>query len=115
MVKTTFTRNGREVMIWGAMRNFDYGSEEAVQQSKKGGKGGDGSASKPKGAAKKGGKGGDGSVSEPKGAAKKGGKRGASVSLGVEDKAWDTIWVACVISREGYEAWDTIWWFNSVS
>ncbi|KAH0902503.1 hypothetical protein HID58_042006 [Brassica napus] len=34
MVKTKFTRNGREVMIWGgALRTFDYGSEEAVQQS----------------------------------------------------------------------------------
>ena len=30
MVKTKFTRNGREVMISGAMRNFDYGSDEAV-------------------------------------------------------------------------------------
>ncbi|WZZ28107.1 hypothetical protein YC2023_011508 [Brassica napus] len=37
MVKTKFTRNGREVMIFGAMRNFDYGSDEAVQESKKGG------------------------------------------------------------------------------
>ncbi|KAF3535866.1 hypothetical protein F2Q69_00019074 [Brassica cretica] len=37
MVKTKFTRNGREVMIYGAMRNFDYGSDEAVQESKKGG------------------------------------------------------------------------------
>nr|VDD62184.1 unnamed protein product [Brassica oleracea] len=38
MVKTKFTRNGKEVMIFGAMRNFDYGSDEAVQESKKGGK-----------------------------------------------------------------------------
>ncbi|KAH0904886.1 hypothetical protein HID58_044389 [Brassica napus] len=37
MVNTKFTRNGREVMIFGAMRNFDYGSDEAVQESKKGG------------------------------------------------------------------------------
>nr|VDD50233.1 unnamed protein product [Brassica oleracea] len=37
MVKTKFTRNGREVMIFGAMRNFDYGSDEAIQESKKGG------------------------------------------------------------------------------
>ncbi|KAH0868973.1 hypothetical protein HID58_075995 [Brassica napus] len=37
MVKTKFTRNGKEVMIFGAMRNFDYGSDEAVQESKKGG------------------------------------------------------------------------------
>ncbi|KAG2256746.1 hypothetical protein Bca52824_076040 [Brassica carinata] len=37
MVKTKFTRNGREVMIFGAMRNFDYRSDEAVQESKKGG------------------------------------------------------------------------------
>ncbi|KAL0758413.1 hypothetical protein Bca101_074563 [Brassica carinata] len=37
MVKTKFTRNGREVMIFGAMRNFNYGSDEAVQESKKGG------------------------------------------------------------------------------
>ncbi|XP_033144765.1 uncharacterized protein LOC103860861 [Brassica rapa] len=87
MVKTKFTRNGKEVVIWGAMRNFDYGSEEAVQQSKKGGKGGDESASEPKGAAKKGGKGGDKSASEPKGAAKKGGKRGASVSLSSPERS----------------------------
>uniref|UniRef100_A0A0D2ZQ88 Uncharacterized protein n=1 Tax=Brassica oleracea var. oleracea TaxID=109376 RepID=A0A0D2ZQ88_BRAOL len=37
MVKTKFTRNGREVMIFRAKRNFDYGSDEAVQESKKGG------------------------------------------------------------------------------
>ncbi|KAG5400175.1 hypothetical protein IGI04_014782 [Brassica rapa subsp. trilocularis] len=74
-------------MIWGAMRNFNYGSEEAVQQSKKGGKGGDESASEPKGAAKKGGKGGEESASEPKGAAKKGGKRGASVSLSSPERS----------------------------
>ncbi|KAG2276612.1 hypothetical protein Bca52824_059167 [Brassica carinata] len=37
MVKTKFTRNGREVMIFGAMRNVDYGSDEAVQESKNGG------------------------------------------------------------------------------
>ncbi|KAH0865055.1 hypothetical protein HID58_082266 [Brassica napus] len=37
MVKMKFTRNGKEVMIFGAMRNFDYGSDEAVQESKKGG------------------------------------------------------------------------------
>ncbi|KAF2597479.1 hypothetical protein F2Q68_00009426 [Brassica cretica] len=37
MVKTKFTRNGREVMIFGAMRNFDYGSDEAIPESKKGG------------------------------------------------------------------------------
>ncbi|KAH0884069.1 hypothetical protein HID58_060165 [Brassica napus] len=37
MVKTKFTRNGKEVMIFGAMRNFDYGSDEVVQESKKGG------------------------------------------------------------------------------
>ncbi|KAL0675599.1 hypothetical protein Bca4012_003580 [Brassica carinata] len=37
MVKTKFTRNGREVMIFRAMRNFDYRSDEAVQKSKKGG------------------------------------------------------------------------------
>ncbi|KAF3588325.1 hypothetical protein F2Q69_00026725 [Brassica cretica] len=37
MVKTKFTRNGREVMIFGAMRNFNYGGDEAVQESKKGG------------------------------------------------------------------------------
>ncbi|KAJ4882174.1 Uncharacterized protein Rs2_39229 [Raphanus sativus] len=38
MVKTKFTRNGREVIIFGGMRNFDY--EEAVQQSNKDGNGG---------------------------------------------------------------------------
>ncbi|KAL0790966.1 hypothetical protein Bca101_007212 [Brassica carinata] len=37
MVKTKFTRNGREVMIFGAMRNFDYGSDEAIQESENGG------------------------------------------------------------------------------
>ncbi|KAF3573333.1 hypothetical protein F2Q69_00060985 [Brassica cretica] len=131
MVKTKFTRNGREVMIWGgALRTFDYGSEEAVQQSNKDGNGG--GSKEVVQQSKKGGKGGDGSVSEPKRSAKKGGKCGASVSLSSPERsrkskrvegismlasteAWDTIWVACVISGEGYEVWDTIWWFNSVS
>ncbi|KAL0801667.1 hypothetical protein Bca101_056843 [Brassica carinata] len=38
--ETKFTRNGREVVIFGAMRNFDYGSEEAFQHSNKDGNGG---------------------------------------------------------------------------
>uniref|UniRef100_A0A0D3DQ11 Transposase MuDR plant domain-containing protein n=1 Tax=Brassica oleracea var. oleracea TaxID=109376 RepID=A0A0D3DQ11_BRAOL len=77
MIKTKFTRNGREVMIWGgALRTFDYGSEEAVQQSNKDGNGG--GSEEVVQQSKKGGKGGDGSVSEPKRSAKKGGKRGAS-------------------------------------
>ncbi|KAH0896217.1 hypothetical protein HID58_045785 [Brassica napus] len=53
------------------MRNFDYGSDKAVQESKKGG------------------------------------ERDASVSLGVEgveDKAGNFIWVACVISEEDHKA-----------
>ncbi|KAF3610055.1 hypothetical protein DY000_02047159 [Brassica cretica] len=98
MVKTKFTRNGREVMIWrGALRTFDYGSEEAVQQSTKDGNGG--GSEEVVQQSKKGGKGGGGSVSEPKRSAKKGGKRG------VEDKAWDIIWVALLslekVTRRG--------------
>ncbi|KAH0871997.1 hypothetical protein HID58_069359 [Brassica napus] len=41
MAKTKFTKNGKEVRR--SLRHSDYGVEEAVQQSKKGGKGGDGS------------------------------------------------------------------------
>ncbi|KAF3530036.1 hypothetical protein DY000_02038629 [Brassica cretica] len=79
MVKTKFTRNGREVMIWGgALRTFDYGSEEAVQQSNRDGNGG--GSEEVVQQSKKGGKGGDGSVSERKRSAKKGGKRDASVA-----------------------------------
>ena len=52
-------------MIWGgALRTFDYGSEEAVQQSNKDGNGG--GSEEVVQQSKKGGKGGDGSVSEPK-------------------------------------------------
>ena len=66
-------------MIWGgALRTFDYGSEEAVQQSNKDGNGG--GSEEVVQQSKKGGKGGDGSVSEPKRSAKKGGKRDASVA-----------------------------------
>ncbi|KAL0853665.1 hypothetical protein Bca101_058817 [Brassica carinata] len=64
MVKTKFTRNGKEVVIFGAMRNFDYGSEEAFQQSNKDGNGG----------------GSEEAVQQ----AKKSGTRGASVSLSPE-------------------------------
>uniref|UniRef100_A0A0D2ZRS3 Transposase MuDR plant domain-containing protein n=1 Tax=Brassica oleracea var. oleracea TaxID=109376 RepID=A0A0D2ZRS3_BRAOL len=86
MVKTKFTRNGREVMIWGgALRTFDYGSEEAVQQSNKDGNGG--GSEEVVQQSKKGGKGGDGSVSEPKKSAKKGGKRGASVGLSSPERS----------------------------
>ncbi|KAH0864071.1 hypothetical protein HID58_081282 [Brassica napus] len=86
MIKTKFTRNGREVMIWGgALRTFDYGSEEAVQQSNKDGNGG--GSEEVVQQSKKGGKGGDGSVSEPKRSAKKGGKRGASVSLSSPERS----------------------------
>ncbi|KAF3598436.1 hypothetical protein F2Q69_00034240 [Brassica cretica] len=64
-------------MIWGgALRTFDYGSEEAVQQSNKDGNGG--GSEEVVQQSKKGGKGGDGSVSEPKRSAKNGGKRDAS-------------------------------------
>ncbi|WZZ63646.1 hypothetical protein YC2023_075016 [Brassica napus] len=38
MAKTKFTKNGKEVRR--SLRHSDYGVEEAVQQSKKGGKGG---------------------------------------------------------------------------
>uniref|UniRef100_A0A0D3E2X2 Uncharacterized protein n=1 Tax=Brassica oleracea var. oleracea TaxID=109376 RepID=A0A0D3E2X2_BRAOL len=89
MVNTKFTRNGREVMIFGAMRNFDYGNDEAVQESKKV-------------------------------------ENAMLLGVeGVEDKAGNFIWVACVISGEDHEEGNFIWvaisgegheaWFNSVS
>ncbi|WZY96990.1 hypothetical protein YC2023_069319 [Brassica napus] len=80
MVKTKFTRNGREVVIFGAMRNFDYGSEEAVQQSNKDGNGGGSEEAVQQ--AKKSGNG--GGSEEAVQQAKKSGKRGASVSLSPE-------------------------------
>ncbi|KAG2268644.1 hypothetical protein Bca52824_063199 [Brassica carinata] len=88
MVKTKFTRNGREVMIFGAMRNFDYGSDEAVQESKKGGER-------------------DASCRSVEDKA-----RNfiwvACVISGEDHEEGNFIWVA--ISGEGHEAW-----FNSVS
>ncbi|KAJ4906004.1 Uncharacterized protein Rs2_09662 [Raphanus sativus] len=69
MARTKFTRNGKRVTIFGGMRNFEYGSEEAVQSKKN-------ESEEVVQPSKKG----EGSVSEPKKSAKEGGKRGASVS-----------------------------------
>ncbi|KAJ4895318.1 hypothetical protein Rs2_22112 [Raphanus sativus] len=42
MVKTMFTRNGKEVVIFGGMRNFDNESGGDGRSTKKGEDGGDG-------------------------------------------------------------------------
>lgn len=87
-MKTKFTRNGREVMIFGGMRNFEYGSEESVQESKKGGER-------------------EASVilSSPEKSRNHKSVEGISMlaSTELEDKEGNFIWVACVISGEDHE------------